>query len=84
MMKEILEMHGYEGAATGSPKFIIKTAYRASMIVDEDEWLAALQARNNASHSCNRAVTLDIIKQSKTRFYKLFSELKASVEEIWI
>lgn len=54
------------------------------MIVDEDEWLAALQARNNASHSYHRAVALDIIKQSKTRFYKLFSELKANVEEIWI
>ncbi len=24
MMKELLESHGYEGAATGSPKFIIK------------------------------------------------------------
>ncbi len=24
IMKELLESHGYEGAATGSPKFIIK------------------------------------------------------------
>ena len=41
-MKDILEKHGYEGAATGSPKLIIKTAYQASMISDEEAWLAAL------------------------------------------
>ena len=28
MMKEILSMHGYEASATGSPKIILKTAYR--------------------------------------------------------
>ena len=28
MMKEILEIHGYEEGATGSPKIILRTAYR--------------------------------------------------------
>ena len=28
-MKEILESHGYEEGATGSPKIILKTAYKA-------------------------------------------------------
>ena len=32
MMKEILEIHGYEEGATGSPKIILRTAYRAGMI----------------------------------------------------
>ena len=27
MMKDILESHGYEEGATGSPKIILKTAY---------------------------------------------------------
>ena len=84
MMKEILESHGYEGAATGSPKFIIKSAYQASMITDEEAWLTALQARNNVTHSYNRAVALDIIKQTKAQFYPLFSELKRNVEQNWI
>ncbi len=84
MMKEILEIHGYEGSATGSPKYIIKTAYQASMIRDEDAWLSALSARNNASHSYNRLVALDIIRQSKSRFYQLFLELKSEVEKNWL
>ena len=35
MMKEILEIHGYAEGATGSPKIILKTAYKAGMIRDE-------------------------------------------------
>lgn len=84
MMKDILETHGYECAITGSPKLIIKTAYQASMILDEDMWLAALLARNNVTHSYNRAVALDIVKQTKKDFYKLFCELKKNIEENWI
>ena len=29
MMKELLEAHGYEEGATGSPRIIVKTAYKA-------------------------------------------------------
>ena len=47
MMKEILEIHGYEEGATGSPKIILRTAYKAGMIKDEENWLRALQERNN-------------------------------------
>lgn len=84
MMKDILEKHGYESAATGSPKFIIKTAYQASMILDEDMWLAALLARNNVAHSYNREVALDIVRQVKENFYRLFCELKENVDDNWI
>lgn len=37
MMKEILEIHGYAEGATGSPKIILKTAYKAGMIRDEEQ-----------------------------------------------
>lgn len=84
MMKEILENHGYEGAATGSPKFIIKTAYQASMLQEEELWLSALQARNNVTHSYNRTVALDIIDQTKKQFYELFCQLKKTIDEHWL
>lgn len=84
MMKEILEQHGYEGAATGSPKRIIKTAFQASMIADEDVWLEALQARNNVAHSYNKAVALDIIRQTREEFCGMFRGLKETVEREWL
>ncbi len=84
MMKDILEQHGYESSATGSPKFIIKTAYEASMISDETMWLDALKARNNVAHSYNNAVALDIIRQTKEQFYGLFCDLKRNIDKNWL
>ena len=84
MMKDILEQHGYESSATGSPKFIIKTAYEASMISDETIWLDALKARNNVAHSYNNAVALDIIRQTKEQFYGLFCDLKRNIDKNWL
>lgn len=37
-------------SATGSPKMILKTAYKAGMIEDEELWLQGLIARNNVAH----------------------------------
>lgn len=76
MMKEILESHGYEDGATGSPKIILKTAYKAGMIKDEELWLRALQERNNVTHSYNERIALGIVMRAKESFYDMFRELK--------
>ena len=84
MMKEILQNHGYEEGATGSPKIILKTAYKAGMIKDEELWLRALQARNNVTHSNNQKIALGIVSEAKNEFYKMFVELKEEVENGWL
>ena len=84
MMKEILQNHGYEEGATGSPKIILKTAYKAGMIKDEELWLRALQARNNLTHSYNQKIALGIVSEAKNEFYKMFVELKEEVENGWL
>lgn len=84
MMKEILQNHGYEEGATGSPKIILKTAYKAGMIKDEELWLRALQARNNVTHSYNQKIALGIVSEAKNEFYKMFVELKEEVENRWL
>ena len=76
MMKEILASHGYEASATGSPKTILKTAFKAGMIDDENLWLEALEARNNVSHAYNRDIANYIVKQAKDKFYNMFKKLK--------
>lgn len=83
-MKELLEEHGFESAATGSPKFIIKTAYQASMITEEELWLNALRARNNVAHSYNREIALDIVRQVKGRYYEMLCTLKQDIEREWL
>ena len=84
MMKEILQNHGYEEGATGSPRIILKTAYKAGMIKDEELWLRALQARNNVTHSYNQKIALGIVSEAKNEFYKMFVELKEEVENGWL
>lgn len=84
MMKEILEIHGFAEGATGSPKMILRTAYKAGMIKDEELWLSALQERNNVTHSYNRKIAMEIITQAKQKFYKMFSELKEEIDRNWI
>ena len=75
---------GYAEGATGSPKIILKTAYKAGMIRDEEQWLRALQARNNVTHSYNQKIALGIIADAKEEFYQMFCELKTEIEENWL
>lgn len=82
-MKEILETQGFSEEKTGSPKKVIKTAYAAGMLRDEQLWLDALAARNNVVHSYNQLVALDIAKQTKEKFLGMFEELLKELCENW-
>lgn len=84
MMKEILENHGFEEGVTGSPKVILKTAYRANMIKDEGLWLNALRERNNVTYSYNQSIALSIVEKAKNNFYDMFCELKKEIEANWL
>jgi len=80
-MKEILESEGIPEGKTGSPKMVLKAAYQAGMIQDEQLWLKALATRNNVAHAYNHAVALDIIRQTKKSFYQMFLDLKSELDE---
>lgn len=83
-MKELLENDGFEEGRTGSPKQILKTAFQAKLIQDESLWLDALTSRNNVAHSYNKVIALEIIKNTKERYYDMFQELKREIEENWM
>ena len=84
MMKEILEIHGYAEGATGSPRTILKTAYKAGMLDDEELWMAALISRNNVAHAYNEAIAMDIIRQTKDKYYEMFVQLEQTIEKDWM
>lgn len=83
-MKEVLEENGFAEGQTGSPRQILKTAYRAGMIKDERLWLEALVSRNNVEHAYNKAVALDILHAAKEKYFNMFCELKQTIEERWL
>ncbi len=84
MIKEILEYHGYEQSGTGSPRLVIKTAFQAGMIDDEEIWLRALSARNNVAHSYNEDIALSIVRETKEIYTNMFKSLKETVKKNWI
>lgn len=83
-MKEAMENEGVNTAVTGSPRSIIKEAYRLHMIDDEAAWLNALQARNLASHAYNQQTALEIISQISSTYLPLFRALQTSIEQNWV
>ena len=83
-MKETMEAEGVNTAATGSPRSIIKEAYRLQMIDDEVGWLAALQARNQAARAYNQDTAMEIVEQTRQTYLPLFRRLKQSIETNWI
>lgn len=83
-MKETLEQHGYAEGKTGSPKLVIKTAYQAGMIQNEEDWLAALVSRNNVAHAYNEAVALDIVDLTKKQYVAMFQELRDTLRKDWL
>lgn len=83
-MKEILENHGFAESQTGSPRQILKTAYQAKMIDDEELWIAALVARNNVAHSYNKEIENDIVREIKEKYYNMFVSLKNTIESNWL
>ncbi len=83
-MKEILENHGFSESQTGSPRQILKTAYQAKMIDDEELWISALVARNNVAHSYNKEIANDIVRETKEKYYNMFISLKSTIEDNWL
>lgn len=73
-MKELLV--NVSEAATGSPKSILKAAYKAGLIDDEQLWLEALATRNNVAHAYNSAaIALQIVRDAKAKYYDMFCRL---------
>ena len=82
-MKELLEYNGFPESQTGSPRQILKVAYSAGIIRDEELWLAALKTRNNVAHAYNQEIAIDIVRETKEKYYEMFCNLKKEIENNW-
>ena len=50
LFKELLRHEGRTDVGTGSPREIIKIAYKVYDFLDEEKWLNMLSERNNMAH----------------------------------
>lgn len=83
-MKERLEFNGYGERKLSSLNAIIKLAFQAEMIDDEELWRAALRARNNVVHSYSDEIALSIIKDTQDKFIAMFDKLRKELMDHWL
>ncbi|MCI6855320.1 MAG: nucleotidyltransferase substrate binding protein [Firmicutes bacterium] len=83
-MKELLEYNGYDESRTGSPRSILKLAYQAGMIDDEELWVEALASRNNVSHAYNEGIATKIVSETKAKYIDMFEALEEKVQSDWV
>ena len=79
LWKELLKYEGVAKAATGSPREIIKEAYKYFDFMDAEIWLDMLKSRNDMTHIYNgkqaRALVDTIIKEYIPEFQRMQQNL---------
>lgn len=67
LLKDYLEHQGFKPTA---PREVIKQAYQAEIIASGDVWLKALEARNNAAHIYDEAMSRNIVSAIENQYFK--------------
>lgn len=84
VLKEILENEGYRESKTGSPRQILKLAYSAGILNNEEIWLEILNDRNILSHVYDSNKVQSTIVKIKEKYLSAFKSLKKIVKENYI
>lgn len=80
LLKALLRYEGDPLGDTGSPRDVLKGAYRCFDFVDESLWLSMLSCRNTLAHTYDEEALLRIIDEILHRFIPAFIELQIAVE----
>lgn len=80
-MKDYLE---YDGVINkiGSPREIIKEAFKYGLIEDGEEWIKMMLARNSLSHLYDQETSREIYSDIKEEYVNLLENLNGKLEEI--
>lgn len=81
LLKALLAYEGDTIAASGSPRGIIRAAYRYYNFIDEDVWLNMLRDRNQISHIYDSNKALELIDAIINRYLPEFISLKTNLDE---
>ena len=82
VMKDILIKHyAIIGFVTGSPKDVLREAFKANLI-DDDDWMEMLKVRNELTHDYDGAVIISHCKMIVGKYIDLFYEFEDVVKGI--
>ncbi len=81
LLKELLLHEGVAAARTGSPREIIKEAYRYYHSIDENTWLSMLAQRNNLPHIYDKNAAKALMHKILNTYLAAFTALQAELEQ---
>ena len=80
ILKDLLRYEGDVSAATGSPRSILKAAFRYFDFLDEETWLGMLQDRNTIAHVYDAEAMHRLLVHVLEDYIPAFSMLRKAVE----
>lgn len=83
LLQKTLAYEGTVEAAVGSPRGIIKAAYKAYDFIDEAVWLEMLTARNESEHVYDSRMAERLVNDIIARYIGTFEKLQESLEDLY-
>jgi len=77
-LKAVFEDEGLIGL--NSPKTVLREAFAAELIKDDELWLAMLSDRNSTAHIYNEPLAIEICRNIREKYVVAFVELLENVE----
>lgn len=79
VLKELLRYEGVSESNTGSPREIIKAAYKVYDYLDEDIWISMLRARNDMTHIYDGNAAKEMVEQILSAYIPEFQKLQQNI-----
>lgn len=79
VLKELLTYEGVASAGSGSPREIIKQAFRFYPCIEEEVWLSMLAQRNNLSHIYDAQAARRLMETIIRDYIPAFQKLEDSI-----
>ncbi|WP_346686801.1 HI0074 family nucleotidyltransferase substrate-binding subunit [Megamonas hypermegale] len=79
LFKELLTYEGISSYSTGSPREIIKAAYKCYNFIDEDIWLSMLKARNTITHIYDSQQAQIMVQEIITKYIPEFQKIETAL-----
>lgn len=80
-LQAVLQLHGVEAAATGSPREILQLAYKTGFLDDSTVWLSMLKKRNTSVHIYDEDEIDELILLIRDSFITAFCDMEKMLDE---
>lgn len=80
VLKELLIYEGVSAGKTGSPREIIKAAYKCFDFINEEVWLSMLKERNNTAHIYDGEAAKKLTEKIVKEFIPAFEEMQEGIQ----